>query len=381
MSDVEEDKGLTPDVVTKYRAAGDIANKALVLVIGLVKEGASAVELCDAGDKFITEETGKLYNKPKGISKGIAFPTCINVNNCVCHFSPLASREPLVLKTGDVVKIDLGAHIDGYIAMIAHTVVVGASKENPVTGPLADTIMAAYKASEACLRLVKPDQMTKDISKVITKVANDYGVKPVQGMASHVLARNEPDSDKSIVQNPTEDQDRSVKNEPLLTNEVLAMDILMSNGDAVPKQKDELCTIYRRTGITYQLKMQNSRKINAEATSRFTVMPFTLRAFEDESKAKMGVGEAVRHNVMSAFPMFYDKEGAKVAQFKYTVLIMENGTPLRITKGPDTITDIVKPEKEVTDEEVKNLLAQSVGKKAKKKNKKKATGEGEKAAA
>lgn len=55
-------------------------------------------------------------------------PTCVSVNNCVCHFSPLLSEPPVVLKVGQVVKIDLGAHIDGYIASAAHTVVVGANK-------------------------------------------------------------------------------------------------------------------------------------------------------------------------------------------------------------------------------------------------------------
>lgn len=66
------------------------------------------------------------------MKKGIAFPTCISVNNCVCHFSPLRSEADLKLTDGDVVKIDLGAHIDGFIAVAAHTVIVGASKDTKV---------------------------------------------------------------------------------------------------------------------------------------------------------------------------------------------------------------------------------------------------------
>ena len=54
-----------------------------------------------------------------------------------------------------MVKIDLGAHIDGFIAVVAHTVVVGSSKDNKVKGRAADAIMAAHLASEAALRLVK----------------------------------------------------------------------------------------------------------------------------------------------------------------------------------------------------------------------------------
>ena len=63
---------------------------------------------------------------------GIAFPTCISVNNVICHYSPLISEPDTVLADGDVVKIDMGAHIDGYIAVVAHSFVVGESKDNPV---------------------------------------------------------------------------------------------------------------------------------------------------------------------------------------------------------------------------------------------------------
>lgn len=78
------------------------------------------------------------------------------MNNCICHFSPLTNDPDVILKDGDMVKIDLGAHLDQFIAVTAHTVVVGASKTNKVTGRKADVMMAAHLASEAALRLVKP---------------------------------------------------------------------------------------------------------------------------------------------------------------------------------------------------------------------------------
>ena len=76
------------------------------------------------------------------MEKGIAFPVCLSVNNCVCHYSPLQTDESVcyfrflllaaacefitnctqvVLALGDIVKLDLGAHVDGYIAVAAHT--------------------------------------------------------------------------------------------------------------------------------------------------------------------------------------------------------------------------------------------------------------------
>jgi methionine aminopeptidase len=64
----------------------------------------SIVELCAAADKEIEDETAKIYNKIK-MDKGIAFPTCISVNNCAGHFSPLASEDKTLLKQGDLVKM------------------------------------------------------------------------------------------------------------------------------------------------------------------------------------------------------------------------------------------------------------------------------------
>ena len=39
------------------------------------------------------------------VCAGIAFPTCVSVNNCVCHFSPLVSDSPVVLRNGDLIKM------------------------------------------------------------------------------------------------------------------------------------------------------------------------------------------------------------------------------------------------------------------------------------
>ena len=50
----------------------------------------------------------------------MAFPTCISVNNVICHYTPLMSEPDTCLQDGDLVKMDLGAHIDGFIAVVAH---------------------------------------------------------------------------------------------------------------------------------------------------------------------------------------------------------------------------------------------------------------------
>jgi hypothetical protein len=61
-------------------------------------------------------------------------------------------------------------------------------------------------------------------------------------------------------------------------------------------------------------------------TDNFPTMPFSLRMVEDERQAKMGVKECTDHNLLSAYPVFNERDGVFVAHFKCTVLLMPNGT-------------------------------------------------------
>lgn len=102
------------------------------------------------------------------MKKGIAFPTCLSVNNCICHFSPSKNDPDQILKEGDVVKIDLGAHIDGFIAVAAYTVVCGATADKKITGRKADVILAAYHSGQAVLRMLKSGKgVSKQCNKLI----------------------------------------------------------------------------------------------------------------------------------------------------------------------------------------------------------------------
>ena len=114
-----------PAILDKYKAAALITDAALKKVISLCTVGADIYQICQEGDKFMEEEVRKVFNnkKSKKLERGIAFPTCISVNNVFGHFSPLAD-ESVKLEEGDVAKIDLGCHIDGFVAQGAHTVVV-----------------------------------------------------------------------------------------------------------------------------------------------------------------------------------------------------------------------------------------------------------------
>lgn len=195
-------------------------------LIALSVEGVKVIDLCIEGDKLLEEATGGVYNKPvKGIkvSKGTdpfsfspshAFSPSGWCRDCLpdvyfcqqrrlpffpssvrfrvpgppralrlkrlyrCSSDSLASQA---LVKDDVVKLHIGAHIDGFAAISAETIVVGASEQNPVTGRRADVLKAAWHAAEAAMRLVKVGNKNWAVTDGVAKVVAAWDCKPVEG--------------------------------------------------------------------------------------------------------------------------------------------------------------------------------------------------------
>ncbi|KAH8950455.1 hypothetical protein BDL97_10G086200 [Sphagnum fallax] len=362
MSDEEnkEEKELdlsSPDVVTKYKCAAEIANKALQTVVAECKPGVKVVDLCDKGDALIRDQTALMFkNSKKKIEKGIAFPTCVSVNNTVCHFSPLAGDET-ILATNDIVKIDLGCHIDGFVAVVAHTHVVC---DGPITGRAADALMACHTAAEVALRLVRPGRKNKEVTEAIQKVAAAYDCKIAEGVLSHQMKQFVIDANKVILS--VGNAETRVDDAEFEENEVYAIDVVTSTGEGKPRLLDEKqTTIYKRAvDKSYHLKMKASRFIFSEINTKFPIMPFTARALE-EKRARLGLVECVNHELLQPYPVLHEKLGDFVAHIKFTVLLMPNGSD-RITSHA---LQELQPSKVPEDPEIKAWLAMAT--KAKKK--------------
>lgn len=369
MADQEEPEQTIEDeyVVAKYKAAGDIANRVLKSVITKCIDGASVCDICEYGDKMILDECVNVFKKEKEMKKGVAFPTSISVNNCVCHFSPLRSETDYTLKDEDVVKIDLGVHLDGFIAVVAHTAVVGASKEKKVKGRKADVILAAHYASDAALKSLKPGTETYAITNIVQKVCESYECKPIEGMLSHQLKQFTIDGEKTIIQNPNEAQRKEHEKFEFAMHEVYAMDVLVSTGKGVGRELDTKVTIFKKTDENYQVKLKASKIFIAEVRKKHGNMPFNLRVFGEEKKARMAVVECVNHQLIDPFQVLYEKPGEIVAQFKTTVLILPTG----LVKVTGILFDhgMYQSEFKISDPDLKSLAIGNakVGKKKRKK--------------
>lgn len=102
----------------------------------------------------------------------------------------MTSSDPLSSQTlakGDVVKVHIGAHIDGFAAISAETMVVGATESDPVTGRRADVLQAAWHAAQVAMRLVKIGNKNWTITDAVSKVTAAWNCKPVEGEVFRIV--------------------------------------------------------------------------------------------------------------------------------------------------------------------------------------------------
>eukprot|EP00745_Piridium_sociabile_P042155 TRINITY_DN8446_c0_g1_i1.p1 TRINITY_DN8446_c0_g1~~TRINITY_DN8446_c0_g1_i1.p1 ORF type:complete len:394 (+),score=62.75 TRINITY_DN8446_c0_g1_i1:115-1296(+) len=358
------------DVTTKYRTISEIVNRALEEVGHACMAGNEIIELCKTGDALIEEGTAGMYNAKKGgkkrVEKGLAFPTCVSVNEICGHFSPLLLEESYKLKDGDIVKVDLGGHIDGFICVAAHTFLVG---ETEVSSRKADVVKGAWVAATAALRKVQVGLKNSDVTEVINKAAEAYHCTPLQGALSHQLKRYVIDGNQIII--GKESPDEKVDEFCFQVNQVYGLDIIFSTGEGKPRESDRKTTVYKRAvETTYGLKTARGRQFFSEMNKKYPALPFTLRNFEDSMCTRAGVIECQRHDLIHAYPVLTEKSGETVAQFKFTVLLLPGGTK-KITGLPFSQERLFNTQLKVEDEELATLLATSVNtKKNNRKNKK-----------
>ena len=286
------------------------------------------------------------------------------------------------VKDGDLVKVDLGVHIDGFIATQAQTVLAQADFDAPLTGRAADVVAAARAAFDAAIRLIRPGKKVSDVADKLAACVEPFGCQLVEGVMSHQMKQFIIDGSKVVLNRAAPDQ--RVEDAEFEPNEVYAIDIVVSTGDGKPRMKDEKeTTLYKRAmEVEYKLKLKASRAVLSAVTKASPAMPFTLRALTDAAEPdsdlakqlRLGLTECLNHGLLNPYPVLHEKPGDLTAQVKATVLLMPNGSD-RVTVAP---AQPVTTDKAVTDPELLALLSSSL--KAKKKSKKKSSGGGAPAA-
>lgn len=393
IDEVDEGQDITDlsnsDVCTKYQEAAKIVNLALEGLVQQCVPGAKILDLCEFGHTVMKAQASKLYQKKVNgvaIDRGVAFPVCISVNDVVCNHSPLPTEERPPLKVGDIVKMDLGCHIDGYIAVAAHTCVV---TESPDAQPekdeeLNNVAVAAYNAMLVAAASIKAGANNAEVTKAVERVASAYGVTPISSVRMHQMKRYVLDGVKEVALKEPSPDDQEEEKVPACTfeqAEVYAVDVAMCTGDGKARPGEFRTTVFKRNvEKQYLLKVKAARQLLAEVDKKFPTLPFTMRHLSDLRSAKLGITECIAHGLLTPYPSMHDYSG-KVAHFKCTVLLLPSGTA-RVTglKLPSYFTtdkaadeETQKVLEEIASTEAKKAAKKAAKKKTKKKKKSEAT--------
>ena len=308
--------------------------------VGWCKEGVKIIDICQRGDKLLEDEVAKVY-KGKKITKGIANPCTISPSSFITPYTPLVSdaeEAATTLKHAEPVKIQLGAQIDGFGAIVCDTVLVRSKDEDSdatVSGRAADLMLATHYANELLLRMMlppgllstgteeekkkaaaqKPYSQSK-ITQLLEKVVKTYGCSLVENTTCWLFDRNDIESKKKIILAPGE----GVKGEGLPeVGEVWGVEMGVSIGTGKVKTLQNRATLHRRTATTYGLKRPSSRATLSEIQKKFGTFPFSLRQLEDERAGKIGIVECVRGGVVRQYEVLGSTDGEPVSRLFTTI--------------------------------------------------------------
>lgn len=358
---------LSDTVLIKYNTAARFTNKALASVLGKCVAGASTLDLCVLGDQLIHEDTHAVYKS--GIERGIAEPTTINVNNALSGYSPMDS--PYILQVGDVVKVALGAHIDGYTAKGCHTVVVAPQDaEGPLISKPADAVVAAYYATESVLKLLASANTTNivdagRIRSLVEECASTFHVSVVEGsrvrrIKRYLVGQARVEEDALGADSPKEVLwQRHIPGTPIFEDddfvveqgEAWLVDIAMSTGSGKVKEHLTLrSTIFARdVTVSYNLKLKSAQSTLREIESTKSVFPFCLRSLSDQRTARMGISECKTKGIVSEYPVIVEHPKETIARQAATILLIKSGNAeaIRLTGGSAFPVSWVKSEYEV----------------------------------
>jgi curved DNA binding protein len=314
-----------------YTMAGQIAAKVLDVLVNMAKPSVKIVDLCTKGDEMIIDETNKVC---KNVTiKGIAFPTCVSINEMVGFNSPLFD-DKTIIKDGDLVKIELGVHINGFPAIVCFTVLVNDSAQK-ISDRRADVMKAAIEASRNIINIMKPGNTNEDVAKAMSDAAKKYNCSlptihesmHAPGVPSYQISQfvidgyNNDDAEfvhRFILSRPWEDGTGMRKLE-LEMDEVYAIDVVMSTGSG-KLSKANNATIYKRNLEKWEsLKLKTSRDtLTSIGKTRF---PIHIRT--KDNMFKFGLKECISKGLIEEYPACKEKNGEYVARIKFTVIVRD----------------------------------------------------------
>lgn len=258
----------------------------------------SALELVDAVEGLI---------RSKGAE--CAFPVNIGINSVAAHYTPSRSDD-VVLKLGDVVKIDLGAHVDGYPADTSATVELGTRNNQPL-------IACAEEALRVAIEMVAPGTTTSAIGEAVERTIKAAGFRPVENLTGHSMERYNLHAGISIPNIRTRD------NSAIREGMILAIEPFSTTGKGKVKGA--------KRGNIY--RMVRERRAPEEVLTMFGMMgskfgslPFASRWCDGlHPNAQALLSKMLRMGMVMNYPVLVEVADGIVAQAEHSVLVTADG--------------------------------------------------------
>ncbi len=287
---------MEPEIIKLHQKAGSIAHHALRNGAKLIKVGASMREVLDSIEKEI---------KSKGA--GIAFPAQIALNNTAAHFCP-DDEEDIIFKEGDIAKLDIGAHINGFVADTALTVNLGNHD---------DLTRASKEALAAALKLIRPGITLGEIGKTIQETINSFDLRPIRNLSGHGLGQYVIHDKPSIPNVATGDKTElkegmSIAIEPFATN---------GAGEIYESVNPTLFSLIQPKPTRSMITREVSKTILT-----FKGLPFTTRwlsRIHGIGKVRFALREMQQNGSVIAHPPLLELKKGLVSQHEHSLIVAE----------------------------------------------------------
>jgi methionyl aminopeptidase len=287
-----------------YKHAGHIAKEARDYGASLLKPNATYLSIATAVETRIHDRGGRP-----------AFPVNIACNHVAAHYTP-TDIDLTIVHPGDVIKLDVGVHIKGYIADTAVTCEVETTKHT-------DLIQAANDALDQAISLMKPGVPPSEIGKTVETTITSRGFKPIENLMGHSLTQYELHSGLSIpnvagyVSRRRPQSGDAIAIEPFATTG--AGRVISGDGSNI-----YICTDTLKTHLIrdHALKQTYDRIRTA-----FNTLPFASRWCRPflPPTSDLPLRRLARLGVIREYPQLREERGGMVAQKEHTVLVTDDG--------------------------------------------------------
>ena len=288
--------------IDNYTKAGKIASE--VREIARTKNwiGKTLYEICETVENEIKVRGGKC-----------AFPVNTSLNEIAAHYTA-EPNDPKVLTDADLIKIDLGVQINGFIADTA--VSISYDSEFDIL------VKTAEESLKNAMSIVKEGAKSSDIGRAIEKIVKQNGLVPIANLSGHSLEQYTIHAGKSIP------NIWSIGSFPLSTKEAYACEpfVTTSNGLGIVRE-GKIRNIF---GLVSRKKIKNEKanKLLDHIWENFNMLPFALRWITkeiDEKESRPLLDELVKNKLVRAYPVLIEANEKRVAQAEHTFIPTPTG--------------------------------------------------------